>query len=704
MLDEFHLAEKLDADRDAGRPEGEDSEAHLKLTDDEEGESEAGDVSHLASPGAAPRREPRPFPAYDESKHTPENTLKSHTTGATDSVGFLSHAFPTRTANFLREILSDCQDDVGGAIDTLMAIDLAEREAVESVNEVPGPAAANAKKGLDYEALAGGSKAGHVKGKKGRSMRKKAEQEYLRSVGQDTAPVKGPKTKVTLGDVRQGAGLHDVARGKKPLAQGRSGGNGTPSSGPRSADASFAAELNGLSDYEIAQRLAKEEDPDAGEAVRDNQWLLTSSVLSQMSTLLEVDPMAVTSTYNKSSFNLHIAVGRLIDSSATAYPSLQSLEEAGGAPQGTAKALADSLSALSGKSVEMTSLCLRATKGRQDATLDLLNLLDVVKEATTSEVPDELDPLGRLRGDLGEDAADKKRESAKAESSQRGVTVEAGGQDPLPSESSGLNPRTLHNAQRGGKFARAAVAGQQAANAQPTGQAKAMAALNSPAQAAVSFPPSAGAVGHIPTATQLMFSGGGSGSTSASATSTTAGFTPRTIREKEDAIKYYKSLAAEYQQRRDDCLTQASSAWRTSNTRNKSAAFYYADEARRLDLKSRAFNLKASQALVDFRKANRGEDVYTTTANAGSRSGVVDLHGVTVREALSIVQDELNEWWSLPSSASSSRKSLTIITGAGKHSPGQVAILTPSVAKFLQREGWRADVDRSRGVIIVRGR
>ncbi|CAO1614681.1 unnamed protein product [Sympodiomycopsis kandeliae] len=696
MLDEFNLAEEYNSGKHSEQ-DG-DPEVHLKLTDDEG--SEAGDGEGPIS---------RPFPEYDDRKQQTNNDggLRALRAGS-DPIDFLNHAFPTRTRAFLIETLTDCEGDVGITIDTLMAIDLAEREAAESeAKDIPAPSSGG-KKGLDYEALSsgGGSSSSHrVKGKKGRAMRKQAQQEYLKSIGEDTAPIKGPLTKVTFGDIRQGGGTND--RRALKSAEKQRGGPHT-SNGDE-----IPRELQGMSDFEIAQHLAKEEDPDAGEAVRDNQWLLTSSVLSQLSTLLEVEPSTITSTYNKSSFNLHIAVGRLIDTSASEYPTLETLEEAGSAPSGTAMSLVNSLSSLSGKNIQLTSLCLRATKGRQDATLDLLNLLDVVKQAAGNEVPDELDPLGRLKGELGEDATAKKNKES-LESSQRGVSMNVNQQDPLPGESSGMDAKLLQQMRLEGsnsKFAKAAITGHHNANIQPSGQAKAMAALRDSdgSSNVISFPPSSGTIGNsssssIPTATQYMYT---SHPSSSSSSSTSMARQPRTIQEKEDAIYYYRSLAEEYQQRRNDCLSKASSAWRTAASKNKSAAFYYADEARRLDFKSRAFNLKSSQALVEFRKSNRGEDSYSHHNNNSiqhkSHSGVVDLHGVTVREALSIVQDELNQWWSLPSGANTKR-SLTIITGAGKHSPNQVAILTPSVAKYLQREGWKADVDRSRGVITVRGR
>lgn len=676
MLDEFHLSEKLD--------HGEDEDAraaNLKLTDDEEepseGESEQASTSNRSA-------------VLQRSK---DDRLKVLPTGAgSDSLAFLSHAFPTRTPEFLQETLADCRGDVGMTIDTLMAIDLVEREEMEdtfSSEAKNGSTSTPDKKGLDYDALAEGSR--NVKGKKGRAMRKKAHEDLMRSMGQEVLqPRKGQQTKVTLGDVRQGA---------KSLPMSASRSARSSRGNVSSHDYAGQQSTEGLTDEELAKRLAKEEDPTAGEAVKDNQWLLTSSVLAQLSTLLDVPPQSVASAYNKASFNLHIAVGRVIDASAADYPTLDSLDEAGSAPSGTAKALVDSLAALAGKSVVMAELALRSTKGRQDAALDLLNLMDVVRDAAGGEKPDELDPLGRLR-DGGDVLLPEKKQSTDASSDRAGMSVNV---DPLPGESVDL--KTLDAARRAGGFARATVAGR---NGAPTGQDRAMASLREGATATISFPPGSAATSSssgssfIPNATQLMFS-----EPSYSPSSPARSSRPLSLRQREELISHYRSLAAEYQTRRNTSLLQAGTAWRTASGTNatRGAAFYYADEARRLEAKSRAWSLKAAEELVEYRKAGGGGvgagRYGGDEGRGGAREGVVDLHGVTVREALSIVSAELNAWWGLPSRSRTS--SLTIITGAGRHSPNQVAILTPSVAKWLARQGWRAEVDKSRGVIVVRG-
>jgi len=674
LLEEFHLTEKLDAA--AAKAD------HLNLTDEEEGSDVEGSSSATSD---APVKD---FPPYDETKQDSQ-----FLEGEQDPVSFLCRAFPTRTRDFLVETLEDCRGDVGTTIDTIMTIDLVQREELEATiaSEMPSASSSTSTSkrggGLDYDALANG--ASHLKGKKGRAQRRKAHEEHLRAMGQEVKSSSKPsRTKVTLGDVRQGG------RDVRPTSKSSSNSSLQPET------AALCIDAEGLTDFELARRLANmEADPMAGEAVKDNQWVLTSSVLSQLSTLLDLEPQEVTSAYNKAGFNLHIAVGRLVDSAASQYPSLSSLEDFGAdsAPQGTAQAIVDSITSLSGKNPELVSLCLRATKGRQDATLDLLNLMDVVKDAAGGEKPDQLDPLGKLRGEVGEDARRKPKEPPRTvESSQTGISVDFAQQDPLPGESSRLDPRSLDAAKRAGGFSRAAVAGR---NTEPTGQGKAMASLRQGDQTTVSFPPSAGQVNNtsLPIATQLMHS---RGTSSSSSTPSSSSISNMSIAQRDAALDHFRSLATEYQNRRNRCLLQASSAWRSSPN-NRGAAFYYADEARRLEAKSRAWNLKAAELLVEQRK--RPDYSGGRHSDHSSRNGVVlDLHGVTVREALSIVGDELNAWWSRP--IGDRKGSLTIITGAGRHSPNQVAILTPSVARYLTKEGWKAEVDRNRGVIVVRGR
>ncbi|KAK0546797.1 hypothetical protein OC846_005112 [Tilletia horrida] len=183
-----------------------------------------------------------------------------------------------------------------------------------------------------------------------------------------------------------------------------------------------------------------------------------------------------------------------------------------------------------------------------------------------------------------------------------------------------------------------------------------------------------------------------------------------------------------------------------------SAAWYYADEARRLDAKARSWGLKAAQALVEERKLALALNRATTAAMSNGGSGisvlpsstsyavtnrernVIDLHLLTTGEALAVVREEVAKWWActprggssstsapgavptIPSSSGGSRFStaatsyvgfgpgpLYIITGIGKHSRGNVAVLRPAVCGWLRRGGWDYEEDAPRGRIIVKG-
>ncbi|CAD6923874.1 unnamed protein product, partial [Tilletia caries] len=181
-----------------------------------------------------------------------------------------------------------------------------------------------------------------------------------------------------------------------------------------------------------------------------------------------------------------------------------------------------------------------------------------------------------------------------------------------------------------------------------------------------------------------------------------------------------------------------------------SAAWYYADEARRLDAKARSWGLKAAQALVEERKlAHAASASLPSSYSVGVRKAernVIDLHLLTTGEALAVVKEEIDKWWwstprgaastltsgftPAPASSSSSTPRTTassasaggygfrplpapyvgfgpgplhIITGIGKHSRGNVAVLRPAVCGWLKRGGWDYEEDAPRGRIVVKG-
>jgi len=65
-----------------------------------------------------------------------------------------------------------------------------------------------------------------------------------------------------------------------------------------------------------------------------------------------------------------------------------------------------------------------------------------------------------------------------------------------------------------------------------------------------------------------------------------------------------------------------------------------------------------------------------------------------------VVREGVNEWYSSSRSGFAPNHSLTIITGAGKHSAGQQSVLGPAVFKALERDGWRV-VKREAAVVVT---
>ena len=91
-----------------------------------------------------------------------------------------------------------------------------------------------------------------------------------------------------------------------------------------------------------------------------------------------------------------------------------------------------------------------------------------------------------------------------------------------------------------------------------------------------------------------------------------------------------------------------------------------------------------------------------------SRVGEVDLHGVSVRDAVRITISKVEEWWD-GGAAEWARQGkvqgdggLRIVTGIGRHSEGGRPKIGPAVGAMLVKEGWKVEVGQ--GVVLVRGR
>ncbi|PCH04595.1 hypothetical protein PENOC_032540 [Penicillium occitanis (nom. inval.)] len=140
-------------------------------------------------------------------------------------------------------------------------------------------------------------------------------------------------------------------------------------------------------------------------------------------------------------------------------------------------------------------------------------------------------------------------------------------------------------------------------------------------------------------------------------------------------------------------FNQASNAYRRSKSDRLmgGAAAYYASVGRDHLERAKREASAAADAFVDLQ----------------STTDVLDLHGVSVQDAVRIANSRVCQWWEGLGDArytvgGISGKSYKIITGAGRHSRDGTSRLGPAVGKMLAREGWKVEV--SEGVLTVTGK
>jgi len=142
-------------------------------------------------------------------------------------------------------------------------------------------------------------------------------------------------------------------------------------------------------------------------------------------------------------------------------------------------------------------------------------------------------------------------------------------------------------------------------------------------------------------------------------------------------------------------FTQASAAYRRGRSQPLMglASQYYAEEGRK-HAKDRA-ELDAAAAEAQVR------------TNASSTQ--IDLHGISVPNAVRIAKDMVRQWWDglgdakyAPGGGGPVRKGYEIVVGKGNHSRPGAPKVGPAVLKQLTAEGWRVEVGN--GFLRVTGR
>ncbi|KAI9759260.1 MAG: hypothetical protein M4579_002469 [Chaenotheca gracillima] len=161
---------------------------------------------------------------------------------------------------------------------------------------------------------------------------------------------------------------------------------------------------------------------------------------------------------------------------------------------------------------------------------------------------------------------------------------------------------------------------------------------------------------------------------------------------KRSSLADATALANSYNVARHSAFTQASAAYRKGKSQPLmgAAASYYSGLGRDYDAKAKQYGAAAADALVD----------------AQSSGSELDLHGVSVKDAVRIASDKVSTWWAELGDArygarASSGPRYRIVTGVGRHSEGGKGRLGPAVGRMLLKQGWKVEIGE--GVLIITG-
>lgn len=138
---------------------------------------------------------------------------------------------------------------------------------------------------------------------------------------------------------------------------------------------------------------------------------------------------------------------------------------------------------------------------------------------------------------------------------------------------------------------------------------------------------------------------------------------------------------------------------------------HYAREAREAAERIRHLEMRAAELVIASQlDSNRP----TRPSREENRSKMIDLHHLTVSQAVNVSEKAVDKWWikereqraeGWGTKGRESQGCLVIVVGAGRHSAGNRGVLGPAVAGHLDKAGWRVDKgETSRGYLVVHGR
>ncbi|KAF9334269.1 hypothetical protein BG006_002429 [Podila minutissima] len=162
----------------------------------------------------------------------------------------------------------------------------------------------------------------------------------------------------------------------------------------------------------------------------------------------------------------------------------------------------------------------------------------------------------------------------------------------------------------------------------------------------------------------------------------------------EDDPLWCRQRAHETLDQRNELFRKAARAYKDAKNKGVGMggiAAFYADEGKKLDAQGKQWHMRAARAVVQQHRLENNDP------------NLVDLHGLTIAEAQTVVKEAVTQWFSRATMQASriAAKPLKIICGVGSHSKDRVARLYPTILNLLMKDGWRIEADQ--GVILVKG-
>ena len=144
-----------------------------------------------------------------------------------------------------------------------------------------------------------------------------------------------------------------------------------------------------------------------------------------------------------------------------------------------------------------------------------------------------------------------------------------------------------------------------------------------------------------------------------------------------------------------EAFTKASAAYRRGKSDHLmgGAAAYYSDVGRERMMVAKAQLSADADARIEMQ----------------SGANFIDLHGISVMDAVRIASDKTEQWWDNLGDAKytsggggAARAGYRIVTGVGRHSKDGAPRIGPAVTKRLLNEGWKVNIGQ--GELVVTGK